>query len=82
LDEARRAEYAAIISSSGHHLLSVVNSILDMSKLEAGSFAIEPMSFEPLALLDRCVDIVRLKAEEGNIRIVRDYDGALAPIVG
>lgn len=82
MDDARRAEYAAIISSSGHHLLSVVNSILDMSKLEAGSFAIEPMSFEPLALLDRCVDIVRLKAEEGNIRIVRDYNEALAPIVG
>ena len=81
-DPKKISEYASIISASGHHLLSVVNSILDMSKLEAGSFDIEPARFEPAALLDRCVDIVRLKAEEGKVCVVRDYDANLGAIVG
>ncbi len=80
--EAKRKEYVGIIASSGQHLLSVVNSILDMSKIEAGSFELEAASFEPAALLDGCLDIVRLKASEAQVRIVRDYNHALAPIVG
>ena len=82
VDPSKITEYAAIISASGHHLLSIVNSILDMSKLEAGSFDIAPARFEPVALLDQCLDIVRLKAEEGMVRLVRDYDARLGAIVG
>ena len=37
LDQERRHEYATLISESGHHLLSVVNGILDMSKIESGN---------------------------------------------
>ena len=81
-DEAKRKEYVGIIASSGQHLLAVVNSILDMSKLEAGSLEIEAASFEPAALLDSCLDILRLKASESKVRLVRDYDRTLAPIVG
>ena len=36
----RRKEYAQLINDSGQHLLSVVNGILDMSKMEAGHFEI------------------------------------------
>ena len=38
LDAARRKEYAQLINDSGQHLLSVVNGILDMSKMESGTF--------------------------------------------
>src|SRR5207342_1884465 len=38
LDVKRRREYAVLIGDSGHHLLSVVNGILDMSKIETGKF--------------------------------------------
>ena len=79
-DEARRTEYAEIIATSGQHLLSVVNSILDVSKLESGSLELEPARFDPAALLDRCIDIVRLKAEETGVTLVRQYDATLAPI--
>ena len=81
-DDAKRREYVGIIASSGQHLLSVVNSILDMSKIDAGSLELEAAAFEPAALLDGCLDIVRLKASEAQVRIVRDYDRLLAPIVG
>jgi cell cycle sensor histidine kinase DivJ len=67
LDVARRCEYASIINSSGQHLLSVVNSILDISKIEAGSFEITPDHFELNPLIEQCFDMVRLKAEETGV---------------
>ena len=42
LDAARKLEYARLINESGRHLLSVVNGILDMSKMETGNFEITP----------------------------------------
>jgi len=51
LDAARRKEYAQLINDSGQHLLSVVNGILDMSKMESGNFEIAP---EPFARERRC----------------------------
>src|ERR1700745_84871 len=45
LDAARRKEYAQLINDSGQHLLSVVNGILDMSKMESGNFDITPEPF-------------------------------------
>ena len=51
LDAARRKEYAQLINDSGQHLLSVVNGILDMSKMESGNFEIAPEPFAPRAAL-------------------------------
>ena len=36
-----------LINESGHHLLAVVNGILDMSKIETGNFEITPEPFAP-----------------------------------
>ncbi len=47
VDAARRQEYAKLINESGQHLLSVVNGILDMSKMESGGFEISAEPFEP-----------------------------------
>jgi cell cycle sensor histidine kinase DivJ len=47
LDASRRKEYAQLINDSGQHLLSVVNGILDMSKMESGNFEITPEPFAP-----------------------------------
>ncbi len=44
---AKRKEYAQLINDSGQHLLSVVNGILDMSKMETGNFEISPEPFAP-----------------------------------
>ncbi len=49
VDAARRKEYAQLINDSGQHLLSVVNGILDMSKMETGNFEISPEPFAPRA---------------------------------
>ena len=70
LDAARRREYAQLINDSGQHLLSVVNGILDMSKMEAGSFEIEPEPFAPRPALVNCCDLLALKAREAGIDLV------------
>jgi two-component system, cell cycle sensor histidine kinase DivJ len=70
IDAARRKEYAQLINDSGQHLLSVVNGILDMSKMESGNFEISPEPFAPRAALLNCCNLLALKARENGIDLV------------
>ncbi len=67
---ARRKEYAQLINDSGQHLLSVVNGILDMSKMESGHFEISPEPFAPRAALLNCCNLLALKARDNAIDLV------------
>ena len=69
LDAERRHEYARLINESGTHLLSVVNGILDMSKMETGNFEITPEPFEPASVVVSCCDLLALKARECGVEI-------------
>mgnify|MGYP006265508589 FL=1 len=80
-DRAKIVEYANIIQSSGEHLLSVVNSILDVSKLQAGRFEITPETFALPPLIDQCFDIVSLKAQSKQIRMEKDIALRIEEIV-
>ena len=77
LDAGRRREYARLINDSGTHLLSVVNGILDMSKLEAGDFEISPEPFALDKVISNCCDLLALKAREAGHR---PGDAACPPI--
>jgi cell cycle sensor histidine kinase DivJ len=70
LDQARRHEYAHLINESGTHLLSVVNGILDMSKMETGDFEITPEPFAPAPVIRSCCDLLALKARDNNLDLV------------
>ena len=80
-DPAKQREYAGIIHQSGQHLLSVVNSILDMSKIQSGTFALLPEPFPVLPLAEQCCDVVRLQAQTGRVEIVRDVPDNLEEMV-
>jgi cell cycle sensor histidine kinase DivJ len=82
LDAARRKEYAQLINNSGQHLLSVVNSILDMSKMESGNFEISPEMFAPRAALVGCCNLLALKARENGIDLVTRAPHDLPDITG
>ena len=58
-------------NQSGQHLLSLVNTILDVSKMETGNFEIQPEPFDLGGLIDFCTDVVKLKAAEKNIALTR-----------
>src|SRR6201982_2482092 len=82
LDAARRKEYAQLINDSGQHLLSVVNGILDMSKMESGNFEIAPEPFAPRAALINCCNLLALKAREGGVDLAVDAPADLPIITG
>jgi two-component system, cell cycle sensor histidine kinase DivJ len=72
LDEKRRLEYAHLIHESGLHLLSVVNAILDMSRIDSGNFSIvaEPFAFRPV--VSSCFQLFALKAEKAQVKLSVD----------
>jgi cell cycle sensor histidine kinase DivJ len=80
-DAARRLEYARLINESGRHLLSVVNGILDMSKMETGNFEITPEPFEPAPPILNCCDILALKAREAGVDILTRVTADLPEVV-
>jgi cell cycle sensor histidine kinase DivJ len=82
LDAARRKEYAQLINESGLHLLSVVNGILDMSKMESGNFEIQPEPFAPREALAGCCNLMVLKARENGIDLVTRVPHDLPQITG
>lgn len=82
LDATRRKEYAQLINDSGQHLLSVVNSILDMSKMESGSFEILPEPFAPREVLLSGSNLLALKARDNGIELVTRVPENLPQMVG
>jgi cell cycle sensor histidine kinase DivJ len=69
LPPERKLEYAKLINDSGCHLLSMVNGILDMSKMESGNFEIMPESFAPAQVITSCCDLLVLKAQDAGVAL-------------
>jgi cell cycle sensor histidine kinase DivJ len=72
LDAERRLEYAQLINDSGHHLLAVVNGILDMSKIESGNFEITPEPFAPAQVIENCRNLMALKAKTAGVTLIAE----------
>ncbi len=81
INAERRHDYAQLINDSGHHLLSVVNGILDMSKIESGNFEITPEPFAPRQVIDDCCDLLSYKARETGIELITRLPNNLPEIV-
>ena len=68
-----------IINRSGEHLLSLINDVLDMSKIEAGRTHINPTTFNLPRLLDDLISMFRLRAEAKGLRFEALADGQGVP---
>ncbi|MHA1523937.1 MAG: sensor histidine kinase, partial [Alphaproteobacteria bacterium] len=73
--DTEKQEQIQLINESGHHLLQVVNDLLDMSKIEAGRYEIVRESFSLAALIDACVRVIAPTASETRITIATDIAG-------
>lgn len=82
LDAERRKEYATIIHDSGHHLLDVVNTLLDVSKIESGAMTIEQAPLDVAKLAEDCCSLVALKAQSGQVTLERVLGPDLPPLLG
>lgn len=78
LDPARRREYARVIVRSGEALLKILNDILDLSKVEAGRFDLEPVAFRPDALLEEVRALFADIARERNLALEVEWRGPAA----
>ncbi len=66
------------IDSAGRHLLSIINDILDLSKIEAGRLQLESNDFKLYAILDNVASIVGESAKDKGLRV--EIDGANVPL--
>jgi len=64
-------EYATLINESGSHLLNLVSDILDLAKIEAGKFSIDPHEMNLVETIDLCLRLTQRRAEEGDIKLVK-----------
>ena len=53
----RQEKYVRSVHTSSQHLLGLINSILDISSIEAGRLALDQAEFELAALIDECVEV-------------------------
>jgi cell cycle sensor histidine kinase DivJ len=81
LDAGRRKEYAGLINDSGHHLLAVINGILDMSKIETDNFEITPEPFPPAQAIVGSCDLLALRAREAGLELEKVVPDDLPDIV-
>lgn len=82
LGHAKYAEYVADISASGHHLLDMINDILDMSKIEAGKYELRMGDIDPRTLVQETVQVVNPQIEQKRIAIETHFGETVATLTG
>jgi signal transduction histidine kinase/CheY-like chemotaxis protein/HPt (histidine-containing phosphotransfer) domain-containing protein len=65
--DGEQRRFAEVVRESGEALLSVVNDILDVSKLEAGKIELESMDFDLVTVVEGTIDLMAPKAREKQI---------------
>ena len=78
----KQAEYTEDILSSGRHLLSLINEILDLSKVEAGRMELELATFDLPLAIDNARTFVRERATKHGINLDVTIDERLGDFVG
>jgi signal transduction histidine kinase len=78
----KQAEYLNDILESGRHLLSLINDILDLSKIEAGRMELEATDFDLPSAIENTLMLIRERAHRRAITLTHNIDERLATIRG
>ena len=76
----KQADYMKDIHESGRHLLSLINDILDLSKIEAGRMELEPSDFDLPSALSNAMTLVRERAQRHGIALGLNIDPNLSTL--
>jgi len=71
---AKQAEYIDDVLSSGQHLLTLINDILDLAKVEAGRMELQPTTFDLPEVFETAVSMVRERATRQRLRLTMAMD--------
>ena len=66
------AAYARDIHTSGTYLLELINDVLDLAKLEAGKLELHESDVALPALIEQCLSLLKVKADEGQVTLSQD----------
>lgn len=72
--EEEIVEYAKNIERAGETLMSLINDVLDISKIESGKIEIHPDEYKLETLVDDLMNLVSVKAEEKGLEIRQEFD--------
>ncbi|MEZ8705180.1 ATP-binding protein [Vibrio alginolyticus] len=72
--DPQQKEFVEIIDSSSHSLMTIIDDILDFSKVEAGKVELEYTSYDLRELLDDVISIHSVKAKQKNLQLLSDID--------
>lgn len=73
--------YISKINKAGKHLLSLINDILDLSKLDSGKIEIESHSFELMSIIQDVRDIFEHKAKDKGLDCAAEVDDKIPPVL-
>jgi len=76
----KQADYLKDIHESGKHLLSLINDILDLSKIEAGRMELEVSSFHLPSAISNAMTLVRERAQRHGVQLGSEIDPQLGEL--
>jgi len=76
----KQGEYARDIYESGHHLLSLINDILDLSKIEAGRLELEKSAFDLPMAVDNALLLMRERASRNGVKLSRELGAGIGEL--
>jgi signal transduction histidine kinase len=79
---SKQDEYVGDILSSGNHLLSLINDVLDLSKIEAGQIELETERFSLREAIERGVAMVRERASKNGVALTAEIDPEVQLVEG